>query len=43
MSVLATFTEQELADGLEEMRHKHSGRTELRYADRFAFILGRRT
>jgi ubiquinone/menaquinone biosynthesis C-methylase UbiE len=42
MSVLATFSEQELADGLEEMRLKHSGLAELRYLDRFAFILGRR-
>lgn len=42
MSVLATFSEEELAAGLEEMRRKHSGRTELRYTDRFAFILGRR-
>jgi hypothetical protein len=42
MSVLATFSEQELADGLEEMHRKHSGLSELRYLDRFAFILGRR-
>lgn len=42
MSVLATFSDTELADGLEEMRRKHSGHTELRYLDRFAFILGTR-
>lgn len=42
MSVLTTFTDQELADGLEEMRRKHSGQDELRYVDRFAFILGHR-
>lgn len=42
MSVLATFSDSELADGLEEMRRKHSGLTQLRYLDRFAFILGRR-
>jgi ubiquinone/menaquinone biosynthesis C-methylase UbiE len=43
MSVLATFSDAELAGGLEEMRRRHSGHTELRYVDRFAFILGRRT
>ncbi|MBO0806077.1 MAG: class I SAM-dependent methyltransferase [Nocardiopsaceae bacterium] len=42
MSVLATFSDAELADGLEEMRRKHSGQAELRYTDRSAFILGRR-
>jgi ubiquinone/menaquinone biosynthesis C-methylase UbiE len=42
MSVLATFSEDELADGLEEMRRKHSGLKELRYVDRSAFVLGRR-
>lgn len=42
MSVLATFSDEELAAGLEEMRRKHSAATELRYTDRFAFILGRR-
>ncbi len=32
-----------MPDELEAMRRRHSGRTELRYVDRFAFILGRRT
>jgi ubiquinone/menaquinone biosynthesis C-methylase UbiE len=41
MSVLTTFSEAELAAGLEEMRRKHSGLRELRYVDRFAFVLGR--
>lgn len=42
MSVLTTFTDEELADGLEEMRRKQEGLRELRYFDRFGFILGRK-
>lgn len=42
MSVLTTFTDEELADGLEEMRHKQEGLKELRYVDRFGFVLGRK-
>jgi SAM-dependent methyltransferase len=42
MSVLTTFSDEELAAGLEEMRRKHSGLQELRYKDRFAFVLGRK-
>ncbi|MPZ60859.1 MAG: methyltransferase domain-containing protein [Propionibacteriales bacterium] len=39
MSVLSTFTDEELADGLDEMRRRHP-QEHLEFADRFAFILG---
>jgi ubiquinone/menaquinone biosynthesis C-methylase UbiE len=39
MSVLSTFSEAELAAGLDEMRHRHPG-PELEFADRFAFVRG---
>jgi SAM-dependent methyltransferase len=42
MSVLTTFTDEELADGLEEMRRKQEGLAEIRYWDRFGFVLGRK-
>lgn len=39
MSVLSSFTDEELAAGLDEMRDRYPQR-ELRFADRFAFISG---
>lgn len=39
MSVLSSFTDEELAAGLEEMRQKHPEPT-LEFVDRFAFIRG---
>lgn len=39
MSVLSTFSDAELAAGLEEMRRRHPG-PELAFVDRFAFIRG---
>jgi ubiquinone/menaquinone biosynthesis C-methylase UbiE len=42
MSVLSTFDDEELADGLEEMRTNNvSG--ELTFPDQFAFVVGHRT
>ncbi|GAA3722411.1 ubiquinone/menaquinone biosynthesis C-methylase UbiE [Spinactinospora alkalitolerans] len=41
MSVLFTFTDEELASGAEEMRSRHPEQT-LRFTDRFGFVLGRR-
>jgi ubiquinone/menaquinone biosynthesis C-methylase UbiE len=39
MSVLSTFDDDELAAGLDEMRRRHPD-PELRFVDRFAFVLG---
>jgi SAM-dependent methyltransferase len=39
MSVLSTFSDQELAAGLEEIRDRHPEPT-LRFTDRFAFVSG---
>jgi ubiquinone/menaquinone biosynthesis C-methylase UbiE len=39
MSVLSSFTDAELADGVAEIRRRHAP-GELRFADRFAFVLG---
>jgi ubiquinone/menaquinone biosynthesis C-methylase UbiE len=39
MSVLSTFTDEELAAGLDEMRERYPER-ELHFIDRFAFIYG---
>ncbi|WP_260190943.1 class I SAM-dependent methyltransferase [Actinophytocola gossypii] len=41
MSVLSTFDDEELAAGLDEMRSRNPA-GELRFPDRFAFVLGRR-
>ncbi len=41
MSVLSTFDDDELAAGLDEMRSRNR-RGELVFADRFAFVLGRK-
>ncbi|WP_046469927.1 class I SAM-dependent methyltransferase [Allosalinactinospora lopnorensis] len=41
MSVLSTFTEEELDAGVAEMRANHPEET-LRFTDRFAFVLGKR-
>lgn len=41
MSVLSTFSEEELRAGLEEMRAKHAP-GQLTFRDRFAFVLGTR-
>lgn len=42
MSVLSTFSDDELAAGIEEIRDRHP-EEELTYTDRFAFIRGRVT
>lgn len=42
MSVLSTFSDDELAAGIEEIRDRHP-EEELTYTDRFAFIRGRMT
>jgi ubiquinone/menaquinone biosynthesis C-methylase UbiE len=42
MSVLSTFSDDELAAGIEEIRARHP-EEELTYTDRFAFIMGRVT
>jgi 2-polyprenyl-3-methyl-5-hydroxy-6-metoxy-1,4-benzoquinol methylase len=39
MSVLSTFTDEELVAGLDEMRERYS-QGELQFVDRFAFVLG---
>jgi ubiquinone/menaquinone biosynthesis C-methylase UbiE len=39
MSVLSSFTDEELAAGLDEMRAKHTG-PRLEFVDRFGFVLG---
>ncbi|MGH3747703.1 MAG: class I SAM-dependent methyltransferase [Micromonosporaceae bacterium] len=41
MSVLSTFTDEELDAGLEEMEIAYP-QSQLQFADRFAFVLGRR-
>lgn len=38
MSMLSSFTEQEIEDGLAEMERTHAGREMLEYTDRFDFI-----
>ncbi|GDY32227.1 class I SAM-dependent methyltransferase [Gandjariella thermophila] len=42
MSVLDTFSDAELAAGLEQMRRDHRGEQQLTFNDRFVFLLGRR-
>jgi 2-polyprenyl-3-methyl-5-hydroxy-6-metoxy-1,4-benzoquinol methylase len=42
MSVLSTFSDQELAAGVEEIRHRHPEPT-LQFTDRFALVSGVRT
>lgn len=41
MSVLYSFSDEELAAGADEMRERHPEKV-LRYTDRFAFVLGRK-
>lgn len=41
MSVLSTFDDEELAEGLEEMRTRNMS-DELTFPDRFAFVRGHR-
>jgi SAM-dependent methyltransferase len=41
MSVLSSFSDEEIASGLDEIAARYQ-QPELRFADRFAFVLGRR-
>jgi hypothetical protein len=39
LSLLSLFDDEELAAGIEEIRHRHPGR-QVEFRDRFAFVLG---
>ena len=43
MSLLSTFTNEEIERGLDELKNKYSQRSMLQFNDRFVFIIGKKT
>ncbi len=42
MSLLSTFSDREIQQGLDELKNKYSQRSMLQFNDRFVFITGKK-